>query len=45
MFPFDSGKGHPGKVKVILNDILQPNESKEEMKKCVRINVQKHLYK
>ncbi|ATL43945.1 1-acyl-sn-glycerol-3-phosphate acyltransferase [Elizabethkingia miricola] len=33
MFPFDSGKGYPGKVKVILNDILQPNESKEEMKK------------
>ncbi|PUB28177.1 1-acyl-sn-glycerol-3-phosphate acyltransferase [Elizabethkingia sp. YR214] len=33
MFPFDSGKGHPGKVKVILNDILQPNESKDEMKK------------
>ncbi|MCL1676573.1 1-acyl-sn-glycerol-3-phosphate acyltransferase [Elizabethkingia meningoseptica] len=33
MFPFDSGKGHPGKVKVILNDILQPNENKDEMKK------------
>ncbi|KAF5277018.1 hypothetical protein FQR65_LT16063 [Abscondita terminalis] len=33
MFPFDPGKGHPGKVKIILNDILQPNENKDEMKK------------
>ncbi len=28
MFPFENGLGHPGKVKVILNDILDPDGSK-----------------
>jgi len=34
MFPFDLSKGHPGKVKVILNDILYPSEykNKDEIK-------------
>ena len=32
MFPFDLGKGHPGKITVILNDILQPDKSAEELK-------------
>lgn len=32
MFPFDPKKGHPGKVKVILNDIIEPHHSKEELK-------------
>lgn len=27
MFPFDNSKGHPGKISVILNDILEPEES------------------
>ena len=33
MFPFDSGKGHPGKVTVVLNDILEPQKEKEILKK------------
>lgn len=32
MFPFDSGKGHPGKVKIYLNDILEPDSSMQELK-------------
>lgn len=32
MFPFDSGKGHPGKVKVFFNDILEPEIPLLEMK-------------
>lgn len=24
MFPFDNGKGHPGKIKVFFNDIIEP---------------------
>lgn len=32
MFPFDHSKGHPGKVKIYLNDILEPNKSSEELK-------------
>lgn len=26
MFPYENEKGHPGKVKIVLNDILEPNE-------------------
>lgn len=36
MFPFDNGKGFPGKVTVILNDILEPNESAEILKEKSR---------
>lgn len=32
MFPFDNGKGHPGKVSVFFNNILQPNQTAEELK-------------
>ncbi len=32
MFPFDYGKGHPGKIKIYLNDILEPTQSAEELK-------------
>ncbi len=32
MFPFDNGKGYPGKIKVYFNDILEPNLDKEELK-------------
>jgi len=33
MFPFDNRKGFPGKVKVVLNDILMPNTDMETLKK------------
>ncbi len=32
MFPFDSGKGHPGKVRVTLLDILEPGDSQTALK-------------
>ncbi len=32
MFPFDSGKGHPGKVRVTLLDILEPDDSQTALK-------------
>ena len=33
MFPFDNRKGFPGKVKVVLNNILIPNTDMETLKK------------
>ena len=33
MFPFDYSKGHPGKVKVYFNDIIEPDQSVELLKK------------
>lgn len=33
MFPFDYSKGYPGRVKVYFNDILEPEESSESLKK------------
>lgn len=32
MFPFDNSKGFPGRVKVYFNDVLEPNQSIEELK-------------
>ena len=32
MFPFDNGKGHPGKVKIIFNDIIEPTNNIQEIK-------------
>jgi len=32
MFPFDNSKGHPGKVKVYFNDIMEPSASQKDMK-------------
>lgn len=32
MFPFNYSKGHPGKVKVYFNDIMQPDQSVEMLK-------------
>ena len=32
-FPFDNGKGYPGKIKVYLNDILAPEVPHQELKK------------
>ena len=32
MFPFENSKGHPGKVKVYFNDIIEPDQSVEALK-------------
>lgn len=32
MFPFDAGKGHPGKVRIYMTEILQPDTTVAEMK-------------
>lgn len=32
MFPFDNTKGYPGRVKVYLNEILEPSNDMEELK-------------
>ena len=32
MFPFDNSKGYPGRMKVYLNDILEPNTDMETLK-------------
>lgn len=32
MFPFDNGKGFPGRVKVYFNDILEPSDSVANLK-------------
>ena len=32
MFPFDNGKGHPGKVKIIFNEIIEPTKNIQEIK-------------
>lgn len=32
MFPFNYGKGHPGKIKIVLNDILEPTKNIQETK-------------
>ena len=32
MFPFDNSKGYPGKMKVYLNDILEPDTDMETLK-------------
>ncbi len=32
MFPFDNGKGHPGKVKIYMNDIIEPTKNIQELK-------------
>jgi 1-acyl-sn-glycerol-3-phosphate acyltransferase len=32
MFPFDHGKGYPGKIKIYFNDILEPTKNIQELK-------------
>lgn len=32
IFPFDNSQGHPGKVKVYFNDILEPTENPNDLK-------------
>lgn len=47
MFPFDNSKGYPGKVKVYLNDILEPKQDMEAMKQkawhLINDTLQKHI--
>lgn len=32
MFPFDNAKGYPGKIKVYLNDIIEPQQNVRDLK-------------
>lgn len=32
MFPFDNGQGHPGKVRIFMNDIIEPTKNIQELK-------------
>jgi 1-acyl-sn-glycerol-3-phosphate acyltransferase len=32
MFPFDHGKGYPGKIKIYFNEILEPTKNIQELK-------------
>lgn len=43
IFPFDSSKGHPGKVKVYFNDIMEPSGSQKEMKNEAFTEIKKTL--
>lgn len=43
MFPFNYGKGHPGKVKVYFNDILNPNHSMTYLKSNAYTEIKKVL--
>ena len=45
MFPFDYSKGHPGKVKVFFNDILEPNHTAAELKNIAHAEMKKTLEK
>jgi len=43
MFPFDNGKGFPGKVKIYLNDILEPDKTIHELKSMSHNEIKKVL--
>lgn len=43
MFPFDNGKGYPGKVKIYLNDILEPDTSAAQLKSKAHEEIKKTL--
>ncbi|MCD0479927.1 1-acyl-sn-glycerol-3-phosphate acyltransferase [Chryseobacterium sp. LC2016-29] len=43
MFPFDNSKGHPGKVKVFFNDILEPTDSPKNLKQSAFETIKKTL--
>lgn len=45
MFPFDNSKGHPGKVNVFLNDILEPDKTTQELKSISHFEIKKTLEK
>lgn len=43
MFPFDNSKGHPGKVKVFLNDILDYNTNHQKLKETAFLQIKNTL--
>lgn len=43
MFPFDNSKGHPGKVKVYFNEIMEPNHSVKDLKSLAHAEIKKVL--
>lgn len=43
MFPFDNSKGFPGKVKVYCNDILEPNQTANDLKAVAHAEIKKVL--
>ncbi len=43
MFPFDNSKGHPGKVKVYFNDILEPTDSPKDLRMSAFETIKKTL--
>lgn len=45
MFPFDNGKGHPGRVQVFFNDILEPKQSIAELKSAAFAEIKNTLEK
>ena len=45
MFPFDYGKGFPGRVKVYLNDVIEPNFPMKDLKIIAHTEIKKVLEK
>ncbi|WP_417427669.1 lysophospholipid acyltransferase family protein [Halpernia sp.] len=45
MFPFNNKIGHPGKVKVYFNDVLEPNEKVFVLKETAQEEIKKTLEK
>lgn len=45
MFPFDNSKGHPGRVQVFFNDILEPNQSIAALKSTAFSEIKNTLEK
>ena len=43
MFPFDHSKGHPGKVRIYLSDIMSPDHTAAEMKATAHATIKKIL--
>nr|WP_262908778.1 lysophospholipid acyltransferase family protein [Chryseobacterium turcicum] len=43
IFPFDNSKGHPGKVKVFFNGILEPTDSPKNLKQSAFEMIKKTL--
>lgn len=45
MFPFNNGKGFPGRVQVYFNDILEPNQSVTALKSTAFLEIKNTLEK
>lgn len=43
MFPFDHSKGHPGKVRIYLSDIMSPDHTAGELKATAHATIKKIL--